>query len=132
LAVSAASCVVGGVTNGRFGGTRGGSGKGEELAGSQDQAAGRASLAHPRLIGDGSTAYTGPQPGQPTEPGATPLEPGEEPPQFVVFSWDGAAEDDLGLFSRFRELAATNDADMTYFLSGLYLLPEDERTRYQP
>ncbi|MGP4109401.1 hypothetical protein ACTWP5_00595 [Streptomyces sp. 4N509B] len=86
----------------------------------------------PRLIGDGSTAYTGAQPGQPAEPGAEPLAPGEKPPQFVVFSWDGAGEDDLGLFSHFREVAREHDADMTYFLSGLYLLPEDERERYEP
>lgn len=39
-----------------------------------------------RLIGDGSTAYTGRQPNvqQPQK-----LKPGEKPPQFVVFSWDG-------------------------------------------
>src|SRR3954447_13247225 len=53
-----------------------------------------------RLIGDGSTAYTGPQPGQ---PGAERLRPGQKPPQFVVFSWDGADEDSQRLFSRFRE-----------------------------
>jgi hypothetical protein len=83
----------------------------------------------PRLIGDGSTAYTGPQPGQPA---ARPLAEGEAPPQFVVFSWDGAGEDGSGLFARFREVARRHDADMTYFLSGLYLLPESERERYRP
>ncbi|MER6846118.1 hypothetical protein ABT321_36995, partial [Streptomyces platensis] len=39
-------------------------------------------------IGDGSTAYTGKQPHQPPQPER--LKPGQKPPQFVVFSWDGA------------------------------------------
>ncbi|MFD5316789.1 hypothetical protein [Streptomyces sp. NPDC127098] len=82
-----------------------------------------------KLIGDGSTADTGRQPNQPK---AIRLRPGEEPPQFVVFSWDGAGEDGNRLFSHFREVAEENDASMTYFLSGLYLLPESERQRYRP
>src|SRR5690349_16299334 len=45
-------------------------------------------------IGDGSTSDTGPQPFQPT---AERLEPGQTPPQFVIFSWDGAGELDNGL-----------------------------------
>ena len=40
------------------------------------------------LIGDGSTADTGPQPHQPP----ANAEPGQRPPQFVVVSWDGAGE----------------------------------------
>lgn len=47
-------------------------------------------------IGDGSTSYTGKQPHQPDAP--VPLEPGQTPPQFVVFSWDGAGEVGNGLF----------------------------------
>ncbi|WP_053171073.1 hypothetical protein [Streptomyces sp. SBT349] len=85
--------------------------------------------AAPRLIGDGSTAVTGRQPHQPA---AERMAPGEEPPQFVVFSWDGAGEDGNELFSRFRELGKEYDAHMTYFLSGLYLLPESERASYRP
>lgn len=81
------------------------------------------------LIGDGSTARTGPQPHQPTP---RKLRPGEKPPQFVVFSWDGAGEVGNKLFSRFRKVAKEHDAAMTYFLSGLYLLPEDEARRYEP
>ncbi|MGW2485816.1 hypothetical protein ACWCV9_01170 [Streptomyces sp. NPDC001606] len=84
----------------------------------------------PRLIGDGSTSYTGGQPRQPDAP--TPLEPGETPPQFVVFSWDGAGELGTGLFPRFLELARTHGAHMTFFLSALYLLPEEHRHRYRP
>ncbi|WP_030863268.1 hypothetical protein [Streptomyces sp. NRRL S-37] len=82
-----------------------------------------------RLIGDGSTAYTG---AQPHLPRPERLEQGEKPPQFVVFSWDGAGEDGQKLFSHFREVAKENDATMTYFLSGVYLLPEEKRDLYRP
>ncbi len=82
-----------------------------------------------RVIGDGSTSYTGPQPHQ-LKP--EKLKPGEKPPQFVVFSWDGALENDDHLFSRFRKLAEENDATMTFFLSGLYLLPNAKRKLYHP
>ncbi|MFF8102535.1 hypothetical protein ACF07S_22775 [Streptomyces sp. NPDC016640] len=82
-----------------------------------------------RLIGDGSTAYTG---AQPRLPRPERLKPGEKPPQFVVFSWDGAGEDGQKLFSHFREVARENNATMTYFLSGVYLLPEEKRGLYHP
>lgn len=83
-----------------------------------------------RLIGDGSTADTGPQPHQPPAP--VPLQPGETPPQFVVFSWDGAGEIGNGLFPRFLKLAKDHGAGMTFFLSGLYLLPESKKDLYRP
>ncbi|GAA2448847.1 hypothetical protein [Streptomyces glaucus] len=82
-----------------------------------------------RLIGDGSTAYTG---AQPHLPRPERLGPGRRPPQFVVFSWDGAGEDGQRLFSRFRRVARDNDATMTYFLSGVYLLPKEKRHLYRP
>ncbi|MFF2503218.1 hypothetical protein ACFVTY_07555 [Streptomyces sp. NPDC058067] len=84
----------------------------------------------PRLIGDGSTAFTGRQPKQPEA--ATPLEPGQTPPQFVIFSWDGAGEVGNGLFPRFLEMARNHDAHMTFFLSGVYLLPESKKRLYDP
>jgi hypothetical protein len=83
-----------------------------------------------RLIGDGSTADTGPQPHQPAKP--VRLEPGEMPPQFVIFSWDGAGEVGNGLFPRFLKLAKEHNAGMTFFLSGLYLLPESKKGKYRP
>ncbi|MFD4790529.1 hypothetical protein ACFWN1_26450 [Streptomyces sp. NPDC058459] len=86
--------------------------------------------ASARLIGDGSTAYTGKQPHQPARP--VPLEPGQTPPQFVVFSWDGAGEVGNGLFPRFLDLAKRHSVGMTFFLSGLYLLPESKRRLYEP
>ncbi|MDH6225789.1 hypothetical protein [Streptomyces sp. MJP52] len=82
-----------------------------------------------RLIGDGSTAYTG---AQPNLPKPERLPPGRRPPQFVVFSWDGAGEDGQRLFSHFREVARKNNATMTYFLSGVYMVPEEKRSIYQP
>ncbi|MFE6051568.1 hypothetical protein ACFQ6N_12460 [Kitasatospora sp. NPDC056446] len=80
-----------------------------------------------RVLGDGSTSDTGPQPKQ-----AKPekLKPGEKPPQFVVFSWDGALEGDDRLFSRFRKLGVENNAQMTFFLSGIYTLPKSKRSLY--
>ncbi|WP_030302148.1 hypothetical protein [Streptomyces katrae] len=83
-----------------------------------------------RPIGDGSTADSGPQPRQPDKP--VPLQPGETPPQFVVFSWDGAGEIGNGLFPRFLKLAKDHGAAMTFFLSGIYLLPESKKDLYKP
>lgn len=79
------------------------------------------------LIGDGSTEDTGPQPHQPHP---VRLKPGQEPPQFVVFSWDGAGGKDL--FSRFRSVARANKASMTFFLSGVYALPPSKASLYDP
>ncbi|MEV5437811.1 hypothetical protein AB0K80_17610 [Streptomyces sp. NPDC052682] len=83
-----------------------------------------------RPLGDGSTSFTGKQPHQPDRP--VPLEPGQTPPQFVVFSWDGAGEVGNGLFPRFLDLAREHGASMTFFLSGLYLLPESKKRLYDP
>ncbi|WP_330294728.1 hypothetical protein [Streptomyces sp. NBC_00503] len=82
-----------------------------------------------KVLGDGSTSYTGPQPGQ-LKPER--LKPGEKPPQFVVFSWDGALEGDDHLFSHFRQVAKENKAHMTFFLTGIYLLPENKKMLYNP
>ncbi|MEV5989151.1 hypothetical protein AB0L85_29875 [Streptomyces sp. NPDC052051] len=105
------------------GGTKpGGPGKG---------AAGSSGPSAPvRPLGDGSTADTGAQPNQPDKP--APLEPGQTPPQFVVFSWDGAGEVGNGLFPRFLDLAKNHGAHMTFFLSGLYVLPEAKKRMYLP
>ncbi|MFI7497509.1 hypothetical protein ACIBVL_03175 [Streptomyces sp. NPDC049687] len=81
------------------------------------------------VLGDGSTSYTGPQTQQ-LKP--EPLKPGEKPPQFVVFSWDGALAGDDGLFEHYRELAKEYNAHMTFFLTGIYLLPKSKRDLYSP
>ncbi|WP_052397787.1 hypothetical protein [Streptomyces sp. NRRL F-5123] len=82
-----------------------------------------------RLIGDGSTADTG---AQPRQPDARKLRPGERPPQFVVFSWDGAVQDDRRLLSYVREFGERDGAAMTYFVSGVSLLPAGHADRYAP
>ncbi|MCP2341975.1 hypothetical protein [Actinomadura rupiterrae] len=60
------------------------------------------------------------------------LRPGEKPPQFVVFSWDGAGEDDNQLFSHFRAVGKEVGATQTFFLTGLYLLPKSKSNLYRP
>jgi hypothetical protein len=80
-------------------------------------------------IGDGSTADTGPQPDQPV---FKKMKPGQKPPQFVVLSWDGAAEGKAKQFSRFRKLAEKKHISMTFFLTGLYTLPPDKKDEYDP
>ncbi|MFF0738033.1 hypothetical protein ACFYVK_41300 [Streptomyces chartreusis] len=106
-------------------GSNGSSGSGD---GSANKPGAQADRARP--IGDGSTSFTGKQPNQPAKP--EPLEPGQEPPQFVIFSWDGAGEVGNGLFPRFLDLAKEHEAHMTFFLSGLYLLPESKKRLYDP
>lgn len=50
----------------------------------------------------------------------------------MIFSWDGAGEVGNGLFPRFRKLAKDHNAAMTFFLSGLYCLPESKKHLYRP
>ncbi|MEU5196968.1 hypothetical protein AB0G86_23415 [Streptomyces scabiei] len=82
-----------------------------------------------KVVGDGSTSYTGPQKGRLK---AVPLKKGEKPPQFVVFSWDGALAGDDNLFDHYRQMAKKYDAHMTFFLTGIYLLPKSKRDLYDP
>jgi hypothetical protein len=59
-----------------------------------------------------------------------PLAPGERPPQFVLFSFDGAGSHRH--WQRMLAVAAQAQARFTGFLSGVYLVPDAERTRYRP
>ncbi|MFE0060246.1 hypothetical protein [Streptomyces sp. NPDC059003] len=111
------------------GGADGGTGAKEGAPGAKRPAGAAAPKSAVRLIGDGSTAFTGKQP---LLPRPERLRPGQKPPQFVVFSWDGAGEDGQKLFSHFRKVAKRNNATMTYFLSGVYMLPEAKRGLYKP
>lgn len=80
-------------------------------------------------IGDGSQAPS-PDP-QPFQRPITKLAPGERPPQFVVFSWDGASGNEdaiLEYVDAVHEVGGTQ----TMFLSALYFLPLSKRTEYQP
>jgi hypothetical protein len=58
------------------------------------------------------------------------LKPGQRPPQFVVVSFDGAGNHDL--FQHYLALARQTQARFTFFLSAIYLLPEDLRSEYRP
>ncbi|AYG81226.1 hypothetical protein DWB77_03368 [Streptomyces hundungensis] len=128
LGLGLGAAAAAGLTGCGTSGGSGSSGKGQGKGGDGGDAAGK--KADAKLIGDGSTADTGKQPHQPEKP--VPLEPGQTPPQFVIFSWDGAGEVGNGLFPRFLQLAKDHGAGMTFFLSGLYLLPEAKKRLYRP
>lgn len=127
LGVMAVALVAG--VAGCSGSGESGSGVVNGAAGAKKKVVGEAPKSAFRLIGDGSTAFTG---AQPKQPAVQRLGPGQKPPQFVVFSWDGAGEDSQQLFSHFREVGKKYDANMSYFLSGVYLLPEAKRKLYDP
>ncbi|WP_330239778.1 hypothetical protein [Streptomyces sp. NBC_00525] len=131
LGVMAAALVAGAAGCSGIGYGSGDSGPGavNGAAGEKKKAAEAAPKSVFRAIGDGSTAFTG---AQPEQPAVKRLAVGQKPPQFVVFSWDGAGEDSQRLFSHFREVGKKYNASMTYFLSGVYLLPETKRAQYDP
>jgi hypothetical protein len=56
------------------------------------------------------------------------LAPGERPPQFVLFSFDGAGSH--AHWERVLRVAGESEARVTAFLSGVYLVPDAERARY--
>src|SRR5213596_1119048 len=56
------------------------------------------------------------------------LAPGEQPPQFVLFSFDGAGSHEH--WQRLLPVAAASGARFTGFLSGIYLLPNARSTSY--
>ncbi|OLF15302.1 polysaccharide deacetylase family protein [Actinophytocola xanthii] len=56
------------------------------------------------------------------------LAAGEKPPQFVLFSFDGAGSHPH--WQRFLPLAKRSGARVTGFLTGIYLLPDDRRGQY--
>ncbi len=58
------------------------------------------------------------------------LAPGEKPPQFVVFSFDGAGSIDRWKY--YRDIAKDTDAKFTAYLSGTYWLPDDKKNVYRP
>lgn len=53
----------------------------------------------------------------------------EAPPQHVVISFDGAGP--AGQWERSRALARETGAEFTYFLSCVYLLPQEKRLLYK-
>ncbi|MFD0273860.1 hypothetical protein ACFVHB_08090 [Kitasatospora sp. NPDC127111] len=137
LSATAATVALGAVTACSSGGSGSGSGSssapapGGSTTGNGQTGSGSPSKGAPKgtPIGDGSTSDTGPQPNQPK---AEKLKPGERPPQFVVFSWDGAGGTDDNQFPRFLKLAEEHKASMTFFLSGIYTLPKGKSDLYHP
>jgi hypothetical protein len=101
-----------------------------------------ASLA---LLAAGSLAVaarvdSGPRPPRPsraTPPPFVRLQPprrtstrARRPPQFLVVSFDGSGG--TRLWPYWRSVARRAQAHFTFFLSGVYLLPEGQRSRYRP
>lgn len=58
----------------------------------------------------------------------TKLEPGQKPPQFIIFSFDGAGSHQK--WQSFSNIAAQVNAQFTGFLTGLYLLTDDHKAAY--
>ncbi|MEU9131779.1 hypothetical protein AB0D08_27315 [Kitasatospora sp. NPDC048540] len=132
LSATAATAALGAVSacSGTGGSGGGGSTPGSDSKGSSVPGTATANQSPKGTpIGDGSTSDTGAQPNQPKP---EKLKPGETPPQFVVFSWDGAGATDDGQFARFLKVAADHKAAMTFFLSGIYTLPKEKSGLYQP
>ena len=85
------------------------------------------------LVGLGTVGPATPGEGGPESAAAPPdwmraLRPGEKPPQFVLFSFDGAGSHDH--WRRILPLADKVDAKVTGFLSGIYLLADSRRGEY--
>ncbi|GAA4846968.1 polysaccharide deacetylase [Pseudonocardia benzenivorans] len=90
-------------------------------------------LSAPKVEGAGSASAAAPTSEDPQPPPGPPawmrpLDPGERPPQFVLFSFDGAGSDSH--WKRILPLAKKSNAHVTGFLTGLYLVPSAERSRY--
>lgn len=77
----------------------------------------------------------------PTVPAPTPdqlakqpwmhkLGPGEKPPQFVLFSFDGAVSEKH--WNTVLPIARAKNARVTGLLSGVYMLSDREKSLYQP
>lgn len=69
----------------------------------------------------------GPREGSPA-PWQRKLKPGEKPPQFVLFSFDGAGSHEH--WQKMMKIADGVDAHFSGFLSGIYLLNDGRRTEY--
>jgi len=77
-----------------------------------------------------SAAPVTPSPSPTASATAQALAPGEKPPQFIVVSFDGAG--DLNHWKFYRHVQDQTGAHMTFFLSGIYLIPKDKASLYHP
>lgn len=57
------------------------------------------------------------------------LEPGEQPPQFILFSFDGVGV--TPNWDEFLDAAEDTDARFTALMTGLYFLTDGEKRRYR-
>lgn len=80
------------------------------------------------LVGALDRTVDGTPTAPPPPPWMAPLEPGARPPQFVLFSFDGAG--DHAKWGQFLAAAEASGARFTAFLSGVYLLPDERRAEY--
>jgi hypothetical protein len=61
------------------------------------------------------------------------LAPGEQPPQFVVVSFDGGVESKSGLMQKYLDVGEKVDGRFSFYISGVYLLPDNEmKKNYSP
>ncbi len=84
----------------------------------------------PEPAPDGSPAPpAGEQPNLENYP-ITRLARGEQPPQFVVVSFDGSCSHEL--FQHYFDLGQETNSRFTFFMSGLCLVPDAEHNLYHP
>ena len=61
------------------------------------------------------------------------LSAGQQPPQFVVVSFDGGVESKTGIMQHYLDVAKKVDGRFSFFVSGVYLLPDNKaRLNYAP
>ena len=91
----------------------------------------------PTLVGDGAaliparSGVTSPAEGQPAVSIPQPAA-GAQPVQTIVISVDGGCETENGTIRTFLDTAKQVNGRFTFFMSGLCLLPDSQRMRYQP
>lgn len=78
---------------------------------------------------DPATQTPGPDGRLPTNIPMTKLAPGEEPPQFIIFSFDGVGSSQK--MHTFLDAAAASNARFVGFLTGTYLLTDGNADAYQ-
>lgn len=88
------------------------------------------SAADGAVVVGGRSGVTNPPEAQSTVD-ATPLAPGQQPPQFVVTSIDGSCETRDGTIRKFLDIGNAASARFTFFVSGLCLLPDERKKLYQ-
>lgn len=96
-------------------------------------AEGQAKLVNPDAPAesDGSGVTTPPEPQPALE--IKKLAAGEQPPQFVVVSFDGGVESKSGLMQKYLDVGEKVDGRFSFYISGVYLLPDNGmKKNYSP